>query len=93
MYTNVPFIYPYHMYTHPHPILTLQQASGLFSSLMQKKKKEKDFGPCEIKELRLQMVHALQSIPFVLFKLLILDLLLEARIEEIRFFNSYAKGT
>lgn len=57
------------------------------------KKKEKDFGPCEIKELRLQMVHALQSIPFVLFKLLILDLLLEARIEEIRFFNSYAKGT
>lgn len=91
MYTNVPFIYPY-MYTHPHPILTLQQASGLFSSLMQKKK-EKDFGPCVIKELRLQMVHALQSIPFVLFKLLILDLLLEARIEEIRFFNSYAKGT
>lgn len=38
-YTNVPFIYPYHMYTHPHPILTLQQASGLFSSLMQKKGK------------------------------------------------------
>lgn len=35
------------------------------------------------------MVHALQSMPFVF----ILDLLFEARIEEIRYFCSYAKGT
>lgn len=53
-----------YVYTH---ILTLQQTGGLFSSMMQKKK---DFGQHEIKEVRLQIVHALQSMPFVLVQLL-----------------------
>lgn len=78
-----------YVYTHTHSYSSANRWSLLISDA----KKKKDFGPREIKELRLKMVHALQSMPFCFIPVIILDLLLEARIEEIRYFISYSKST